>query len=116
MTAGPWKPIKLETYQNRIVDLDVRSEVSAALDVKLAATFSFSEKTPGYASFILKKPDGTVEASAEKIPVNGAGVAKVQFEWQAGEIQLWYPVGHGTQPLYTTEVVLTDKVCSICNC
>lgn len=110
MTTGPWKPIKLETYQNRIADLDIRSEVSIALDVKLSATFAFSEKTPGYASFVLKKPDGSVEASADKIPVNGAGLAKVQFEWQAGEIQLWYPVGYGAQPLYIVEVVLTDKV------
>lgn len=110
MTTGPWKPIKLETYENHIADLDIRSEISVALDVKLSATFTFSEKTPGYASFILKKPDGSVEASADKIPVNGAGLAKVQFEWQAGEIQLWYPVGYGAQPLYTVEVSLTDKV------
>ncbi|KAF9482428.1 glycoside hydrolase family 2 protein [Pholiota conissans] len=109
MTVGPWKPIKLETYQNRITDFDVRAQVSEALDAKLSASFSFSEKTPGYASFILKKPDGSVEASAEKIPVNGAGVAKVNFEWQSGEIQLWYPVGYGAQPLYTVEASLTDK-------
>ncbi|KAF8192560.1 glycoside hydrolase family 2 protein [Pholiota molesta] len=109
MTVGPWKPIKLETYHNRITDLDVRSEVSEALDVKLSASFAFSEKTPGYASFVLKKPDGSVEASADKIPVNGAGIAKVNFEWQAGEIQLWYPVGYGSQPLYTVEVLVTDK-------
>ncbi|KAF8974313.1 beta-mannosidase [Flammula alnicola] len=109
MTIGPWKPIKLETYQNRIMELDVRSEVSEALDVRLSATFTFSEKTPGYASFVLKKPDGSVEASANKLPVNGAGLAKVQFEWQPEEIQLWYPVGYGAQPLYTVEVELTDK-------
>lgn len=114
MTVGPWKPIKLETYHNRITDLDVRSEVSEALDVKLSASFAFSEKTPGYASFVLKKPDGSVEASADKIPVNGAGIAKVNFEWQPGEIQLWYPVGYGSQPLYTVEVLVTDKVSYIC--
>lgn len=109
MTVGPWKPITLETYQTRITDLDVRSEVSETLDVKLSATFTFSEKTPGFASFVLKSPDGEVEASSNKIPV-GTGHAKVSFEWDAGQLQLWYPVGYGAQPLYTVEVELTDIV------
>ncbi|KDR83785.1 hypothetical protein GALMADRAFT_133195 [Galerina marginata CBS 339.88] len=107
MTVGPWKPIRFETYQNRITDLDVRSEISEALEVKLSATFTFSEKTPGSASFVLKNADGTVEASSNRIPID-AGQANVDFEWHAGQLQLWYPVGYGAQPIYTVEVTLTD--------
>lgn len=111
MTVGPWKPIALEFYESRIVELDIRSQISEALDVKLTAmlTFSDSETTSNYASFVLRKPDGSVEASASKIPVSG-GHASIDFEWQPGQLQLWYPVGYGSQPLYVVEVELADHV------
>ena len=110
MTIGPWRPIALEFYQNRIIELDVRSEVSEFLDVKLSGAFTFSEKTVGYVSFLLKRPDGSLEVSANMPTVDGGGRAKVDFEWRAGQLELWYPVGYGAQPLYTVEVELTDRV------
>lgn len=108
MTVGPWKPISLHTYQNRITDFDVRSQVSEALDIKLSADFTFSEKAPGIVSFVLKKPDGTVEVSSD-LSTDG-GRANTAFDWDAGKLDLWYPVGYGAQPLYTAEAVLEDKV------
>ena len=110
MTIGPWRPIALEFYQNRIIELDVRSEVSESLDVKLSGVFTFSEKTAGYVSFLLMRPDGSLEVSANKLTVDKGGRAKVDFEWQAGHLELWNPVGYGAQPLYTVEVELTDRV------
>jgi beta-mannosidase len=110
MTIGPWRPIALEFYQNRIIELDIRSEVSESLNVKLSGAFTFSEKTAGYVSFLLKRPDGSLEVSANKLPVDGGGRAKVKFEWRAGQLELWNPVGYGAQPLYTVEVELTDQV------
>jgi len=109
MTIGPWRPIALDFYQNRIIELDVRSEVTQSLDVKLSGVFTFSEKTAGYVSFLLKRPDGSLEVSANKLPVEG-GHAKADFEWRAGQLELWNPVGYGAQPLYTAEVELTDRV------
>ncbi|KAF4620078.1 hypothetical protein D9613_005220 [Agrocybe pediades] len=108
MTTGPWKPVVLQAYQNRITDLEVRNEVSETFDVKLTATFTVSEKSQGFASFTLLNPDGTVEASSNKIPVE-TGHAKVDFEWKAGQLKLWYPVGYGSQPLYTVEVQLFNE-------
>jgi beta-mannosidase len=109
MTIGPWKPIYLHTYQTHVVDLDVRSEVSEALDVKLAADVTLSDKASGLASFVLRNPDGSIEASSTKISTN-TGHFKVAFDWAPGKLSLWYPVGYGTQPLYTVEVELTDEV------
>lgn len=109
MTVGPWKPITLETYESRIVEMDIRSQLSEALDVKLTAVCTFSETTSSHTSFVLRRPDGSIEVSANKIPVSGRQVS-VDFEWQAGELQLWYPVGYGSQPLYTVEVELADEV------
>ncbi|PPR06573.1 hypothetical protein CVT24_001754 [Panaeolus cyanescens] len=109
MTTGPWKPVKFDVYQNRIADVDIRSDVSETLDVKLNAVLKTPAKTDGaYASFTLKRPDGSIEKVSEKINL-GDGSATIDFEWKAGEIQLWYPVGYGSQPLYTVEIELKDK-------
>jgi beta-mannosidase len=115
MTVGPWKPILLEAYHNRITDLDIRSDVSESLDATLSTTFSFAETNADYVSFVLKGPDGAVQtaASKDKIAVTGQGSAKINAEFKASEIQLWYPVGYGAQPLYTVEVELLDKVCKM---
>ena len=112
MTVGPWKPILLETYNNRISDLDIRTDVSESLDATLSASFSFAETNADFVSFVLKGPDGTVQTavSSDKIAVKGQGSAKFNAELKASEIQLWYPVGYGAQPLYTAEVELLDSV------
>ncbi|KAF8076338.1 glycoside hydrolase family 2 protein [Lyophyllum atratum] len=108
MTVGPWKPISIQFYESRIVDLDVRSAISEALDVKLTADTTFSEKASGVVSFVLKAPDGSIEASATRIPTD-AGHAKVSFDFAAGKLDLWYPVGYGKQPLYTFEAELANE-------
>lgn len=109
MTVGPWKPISLHFYESRIVDLDVRSQVSEALDVKVTVDLTFSETTPGLASFILKAPDGSVVATKNDIPTEN-GHTKVPFDFEPGKLDLWYPVGYGKQPLYTVEVELANQV------
>ncbi|KAF8913858.1 beta-mannosidase [Gymnopilus junonius] len=108
MTVGPWKPIKIETYRNRITDLDIRSSVSETLEVSLSANFAFFENTQDSVSFTLRSPDGAVEVSSNDVPII-ASTAGVNFEWKAGRLQLWYPVGYGAQPLYTAEVQLRDR-------
>ncbi|KAJ7667976.1 glycoside hydrolase family 2 protein [Mycena polygramma] len=106
MTTGPWKPISLHSYENRITDLDVRAQVSESLEVNLTAKFLFGKKE-GYASFVLKRPDGSVEVSGPKMPT-AKGVAQVSLAFDSGKLQLWYPVKYGDQPLYTVEVEITD--------
>lgn len=109
MTVGPWKPIKLQAYDNRVAELDIRTNVSEALDVKLSADITLAEKKPGFATFILKGPDGAIEASSTSAPTD-SGHVEVSFAFQPGELKLWYPVGYGDQPLYTVLVELTDEV------
>ena len=109
MTVGPWKPISLQMYENRINDMDVRSQVSEALGVKLTANFTCDEKIPGFLSFTLNAPDGSIVTSARKT-LTDEGFSEVTFEWPPGALALWYPVGYGAQPLYTVEVELKDEV------
>ncbi|KAJ7276352.1 beta-mannosidase [Mycena haematopus] len=106
MTTGPWKPVSFHCYENRVTDLDVRTQVSESLDAKLTAKFTF-EKKKGYASFVLKRPDGSEEVSASKMPTDN-GVSEVSFMFPSGHLQLWWPIGYGEQPLYNVHVEITD--------
>ncbi|KAF9534884.1 beta-mannosidase [Crepidotus variabilis] len=108
MTVGPWKPIRLESYSKRISEIDIQSEVSEFLDVKLSVTLSVSGNTPAYASVTLKTPEKSVERHIEKLEVRD-GQAKVEWEWAPQQLRLWYPVKYGEQPLYTTEVEIVDE-------
>lgn len=108
MTIGPWKPIYLHTYQSRITDLDVRTRVSESLSVDLSASFTLSEKTPGFASFVLKSSDSSIPVSVDKIPMN-TGQGTVSFQFEPGKLELWYPIKYGRQALYTAEVEITDS-------
>ncbi|KAF8915918.1 glycoside hydrolase family 2 protein [Mucidula mucida] len=107
MTIGPWKPIYLQTYHTRIADSFVKAVVSESLSAELSATGTLSDKTAGFASFVLKNPDGIIEASSNKIPTD-AGHYKVSFQFSPGQVKLWYPVHYGAQPLYTVETEITD--------
>ncbi|KAJ7068225.1 glycoside hydrolase family 2 protein [Mycena amicta] len=106
MTTGPWKPVNLHVYDNRLTDVDIRARVSESLAVNLSAKFSF-EKQPGHASFVLKRPDGSIEISKDKLAM-GDGTVDVSFSFPAGQLQLWYPVGYGEQAIYTAEVTIAD--------
>ncbi|KAL0577728.1 hypothetical protein V5O48_004277 [Marasmius crinis-equi] len=108
MTVGPWKPVSLQVYQNRITEVDVRSNVSSKLDVQTSIGIEFLEKASGTASVVLKGPDGAVVASDSNISTSN-GHSHVSFSFKAGEVQLWYPVGYGKQPLYTVEVEIADE-------
>jgi len=108
MTVGPWKPIKLETYQNRIADMYIRTQVSEELDVRLSVSFKISEDAPVRTSVVLKKPDGAVESHLQGTSLTGSET--LQLQWDPDHIDLWYPVGYGAQPLYTFELELIANV------
>lgn len=113
MTIGPWKPIALHTYNIYLTDVDVRSDVSEALDVLVTVDLTLSEKaTGGLASVTLKSAQDSVILSESNIKV-GSGSARAKFSFLPGALELWYPVGFGKQPLYTVEVTISDSVSAI---
>ncbi|KAH7930093.1 glycoside hydrolase family 2 protein [Leucogyrophana mollusca] len=108
MTVGPWKPVYLHTYQTRLTDIDIRSKVSESLGVKLTVDISLSEKTSGAASVVLKGPQGATIVKESSIKTT-SGSARAEFQFNPGDLDLWYPVGYGNQPLYTVEVQIADE-------
>lgn len=110
MTAGPWRPISLHTYQTHILDIDVRSKVSTSLqDVQVAVDFTLSHRIPCTSSIHLLRPDGS-QVIGETDVNTASGHARADLGLHGGAAELWYPVGYGEQPIYTVEVRVVDPV------
>lgn len=103
LTAGPWKEIRLEAYTARIADLHAPVEVSPDLS---KATFpvklELEGSTEGLQTHIaLLDPDG--ETIIERsVPAKHRTIARLELD----RPKLWWPNGHGQQPLYTLQVKL----------
>ncbi|KAI0952282.1 hypothetical protein AcV7_008145 [Taiwanofungus camphoratus] len=108
MTAGPWKPISLETYEARITDIDIRSKVSEDLSANLDVNFTLSRDDRSIASVTLKGPDGSMVIGQSSIKISNSN-ARAQFKLSPGAYELWYPVGYGKQPVYTVEIEVADQ-------
>lgn len=108
MTVGPWKPIKFHTYDVHLADVDIRSVVSEALDVKISVDLLLSEKISSSASITLKTSQGDV-VHTENVKVESGNV-RAEFNFPSGELRLWYPVHYGKQPLYSIVVTIFDAV------
>ncbi|EIM92628.1 glycoside hydrolase [Stereum hirsutum FP-91666 SS1] len=134
MTAGPYRSIHLLTYAKstvRLSSIHAQALVSATLkpsfvlDLALAGVDATSLKSVPRASVTLKDLSGNVIRTAEvdlKIDsIQGGdgegGVAQVvkvvEWNFEDAEVQLWWPVGYGSQHLYTVEVTLLDQADAI---
>lgn len=112
MTTGPWKPIYLHTYSARIEDVDIRVDVSESLEVNLAAKVFTSDGVTGDVRVTLLGPKGDI-CKKDVVSCEGKNNATFVQAFSAGELDLWYPVGYGTQPLYTIVAELLDEVCQM---
>ena len=109
MTVGPWKPIRLETYITRIVDLDVRPRVDEKLCATVDVAFELSKSHRSIATVSVNDPEGKLVIGQSDLAIY-SGRAEAHFKLSAGAFDLWFPVGYGKQPLYTVDIKITDKV------
>lgn len=104
MTAGPWRPISIETYDVRFNEIDSpvhlnRDLTHARVDVRVQLS---GDVAAGLGlRCTLRDPEGKVVAEAQHLASSGAGVS-LHIDRPA----LWWPVGHGGQPLYTLDIEL----------
>lgn len=104
MTAGPWKPVRLEVYHSRIDDLRVDYNVSDDLS---AVNASVSVQTEGSADTVavaVELADNTVYEGTASVQ---NGKAKLGFSVQ--NPSLWYPHGYGKQAQYTVRAALSGS-------
>jgi beta-mannosidase len=94
----------------RISDLHISAKVDETLEATLIVRMALSPKeTSGTSEVLLKDPSGSIVASQRSLVIKG-GAARVVFRFVKGEVNLWYPVGYGDQPLYDVQVKVFDDV------
>ncbi|KAI0019453.1 family 2 glycosyl hydrolase [Xylariomycetidae sp. FL0641] len=103
MTAGPWKPVYLESFNARVDDIWAQCEVSA--DLKRCSGFLFARVAGNTSEPV------TLSLSLEGNPVlkevcavQSDGLARLEFH--IDDPVLWYPTGYGKQPRYEFKAVL----------
>lgn len=102
-TCGPWRPVRLETYQSRIADLRVNYELDAHLK-SVSGTIAVKVEGPS-AQEVLVEVRNAGGVVFEKTAVVSDGTAQVEF--RVDNVQLWYPHGYGAQPLYTVTATIS---------
>ena len=105
MTAGLWRPVKLEVYKTRIADLWPQTKLSDdhSLAELLAVVKIDTNGLPDYEAKFTLSLDGEVIAS-QGVPVSDNNDAQVSF--RVNRPKLWWPHGYGDQSLYEVSVSL----------
>lgn len=96
-TCGPWREVRLETYQTRIHDLRVDYKLDDNLKTVQGTLRAFVEGPSG-GTVVFAVYDGDKMVFKESANVSES-VAQVEFH--VNNPKLWYPHGYGDQPLYT---------------
>lgn len=102
-TCGPWRSVRLETYQSRISDLRVDYELEDNLK-SANGTIAAKVEGPSGTTVVFEVKDGDKLVFRESTQV-GDGVATTQFRIR--DPKLWYPHGYGDQPLYRVTATLS---------
>ena len=114
MTVGPWRPIYLHAYDIRIAEVWANAIVSEKLEPRLDLSFDLAgDQFTGSIQVSLRGPNCVGIRQIPGIRVAG-GKGSTNFTFGDDEIELWYPVGYGKQPLYEIEVVAVDDVGARC--
>jgi beta-mannosidase len=106
-TCGPWRDVRLETYQSRVEDLRVDYKLDDSLK---SVQGMISARVEGLSaqSVTFVVYDGNRQVFKETAKISD-GAAKVEF--RVNNPKLWYPHGYGEQPLYkVTATVSMGKV------
>ncbi|KAG8797423.1 hypothetical protein FRC16_008878 [Serendipita sp. 398] len=110
MCVGPWKPIRLESYQLRIAEMRTEVDIPETLDnatVKVSAELAGASSKALTATLTLTEPVSKTETHSTVEIASGAN--SVQLEVQISDPKLWHPVGQGQQSLYTASLQIKDS-------
>ncbi|KAI2629953.1 glycoside hydrolase [Hypoxylon sp. NC1633] len=107
VTAGPWRPVRLETFQSRIDEVSTRYSLDETLK---SCQGTISARIVGATAgsqvkIILQDPQG-VQISENQCEVDPSGLTVVRFTLQ--DPYLWNPRGYGDQHRYLVRVELLE--------
>ncbi|KWU44931.1 glycoside hydrolase family 2 protein [Rhodotorula sp. JG-1b] len=107
MTAGPFRPVRVERYQVRIVDFFPRATVSADLVPKL----SLSWQTSDAPTHLVVVAQLSLHGGAKVCQASWSSQNYEKAEWtfNSDEVELWWTHGQGKQPLYDVQLDLVDE-------
>lgn len=110
MTVGPWRPIRFHTYEIRITEVWANAIVSDELEPRLDLSFELAgDEFTGTVQVSVRDPRRVSIKEIKDVRVEG-GKGSATYAFDEDEIELWYPIGYGKQPLYEIEVVVIDDV------
>ncbi|KZV98784.1 glycoside hydrolase family 2 protein, partial [Exidia glandulosa HHB12029] len=112
MCAGPWLPILLKSYDAAFEEVHASTTVSSQLesslrlDILLKGNLNIAHAVRA----VLRDAAGSVVSETVQ-ELQDAKNTKGVVQWKFGKdgVDLWWPVGYGTQHLYTLETTLLDK-------
>jgi beta-mannosidase len=102
-TCGPWKEVRLESYQARVKDLIIGYEVNSGLKKVTGKISAVVEGTAGdRVKFSASLGDEVIFNGSADLDDQG----KAELEFHVSNPKLWYPHGYGDQPLYTVNATI----------
>ena len=105
LTCGPWKPIYIEVYESRIIDLHFSTKVDESLE---SATVVAKVDFEGQADYV--KFDLSINGELVALCVEASGSSHtVEAVLRTEKPKLWYPRRYGKQPLYALTATLLAK-------
>ncbi len=108
MTAGPWKPVRLETYIGRIEDVSIEYSLGETLQ-QCKGVISVqvqAYKKGDVIQVLVHDPEGLLVFESQRV-VTDNGLVKFNLKLESPA--LWYPHGYGDQKIYQLEAVLTKS-------
>jgi len=107
MCIGPWKPIRLEAYTIQITEIRTEVDLTKSMaNIMIHADLSGTNDMTRSATVTITDPDGTKHNITSEL---AAGAKFAEATVKIDNPQLWYPVNHGKQPLYTASLEISDR-------
>ncbi|KAK9359942.1 glycoside hydrolase superfamily [Lipomyces starkeyi] len=107
VTCGPYKEVRLETYNATVTDLSVLVDIPEALDVAYTTVIMSTSGQYHHAFVEVLSPDGSIVKSE----FVGYSTPTQEVTITLENPELWYPHKYGSQPLYK----FTVKLCTASN-
>ena len=104
-TCGPWRAVRLETYQARVDDLRIDYEVDSTFK-KVSGSITATIEGSSGRSVNFSARLGSNEVFKGTAEVDAEGKARVEFH--INEPKLWYPHGYGDQTLYDVTATVVN--------